>query len=524
MEESFNAYLEDHLTGDEEEKTVLRPGSTAKPKQELETGDKGQPLLPANCLTRHGDSAHFLNYQKQVLRSYVERMYSTCSKFILTNILNDFTDLAAKRSSGHVPWHDVSARQAEFIDQLEYMPIWKGGTSRGSSSAPSKSRASTAAPGESSDEGGVDGEFILLRDPSKMQKHEIGACFTHWLKRQNNKKIGFEFANVLNSRDGTLRPAVRVQELSDLGDTDSDTPVPTPRNPPKRKKYKKRPKKKSKLAEDSTDNENESAPKAKNKRAVIKTKANAPAGAGELPPHLPDNLLPMGWDPVLDPALARFHMKPGQYLRQPTAAVPAMMGPTGDANGDPTTGAIPFNIADATHAGYLAEMERGGPLMNGPVPAWMQQTVIHTSADPPLRPAIRYGYHVPKQLMSNAGIPVSTEQVNGEAIPSDNSSGSDAPDSSRRWMKTRSRSRRRNTDQSSMEEQNPPAKKPVTAGKVNRKRASSNAEGSQRGRQLKKSKSTTDPGSRPLPRKKAKGDTTEAGDKDSFDLSRRRVA
>jgi hypothetical protein len=75
-----------------------------------------------------------------------------------------------------------------------------------------------------------------------------------------------------------------------------------------------------------------------------------------------------------------------------------------------------------------------------------------------------------------------------------------------------------------MEEQNPPAKKPVTAGKANRKRASSNAEGSQRGRQLKKSKSTTDPGSQPLPRKKAKGDTTEAGDKDSFDLSHRRVA
>jgi hypothetical protein len=180
-----------------------------------------------------------------------------CYKFIPTNILNAFTDLAAKRSSGHVPWHEVSARQAEFIDQLEYMPIWKGGTSHGSSSALSKSRGSTAALGESSDDGGIEGEFIMLRDPSKMQKHEIAACFTHWMEQQNNKKIGFEFANVLNSQDGSLRPVVHVQELSDLGETESNTPVPTPRNPPKRKKYKKRPKKKSKIVEHSTDNNDE---------------------------------------------------------------------------------------------------------------------------------------------------------------------------------------------------------------------------------------------------------------------------
>jgi hypothetical protein len=175
-------YLEEYLTGDEEEKTILRSGGTAKPKQVLETGDKGQPLLPANCMIRHGDNAQFLSYQKQVLQSYIERMYSTCCKFIRTTILTNGTDLAAKRTSGHVPWHDVAARQAEFIDQLEYMPIWKGGNSRASSSAPSKSRASTAAPGESSDEGAIEGEFVVLRDPSKMQKHEIGACFTHWME------------------------------------------------------------------------------------------------------------------------------------------------------------------------------------------------------------------------------------------------------------------------------------------------------------------------------------------------------
>ena len=76
VEKTFHAYVEEYLTGDEEDKTVTRPGSAAKPKQTLETGDKGQPLLPANCLIRHGNTAQFLNYQKQVLRSYIERLYS----------------------------------------------------------------------------------------------------------------------------------------------------------------------------------------------------------------------------------------------------------------------------------------------------------------------------------------------------------------------------------------------------------------------------------------------------------------
>jgi hypothetical protein len=514
-------YLEEYLTGDEEEKTILRSGGTAKPKQVLETGDKGQPLLPANCMIRHGDNAQFLSYQKQVLRSYIERMYSTCCKFIRTTILTNGTDLAAKRTSGHVPWHDVAARQSEFIDQLEYMPIWKGGNSRASSSAPSKSRASTAAPGESSDEGAIEGEFVVLRDPSKMQKHEIGACFTHWMERQKNQKIGFEFANVLNSRDGTLRPAIRVQELSDLGDTESDTPAPVPRNPPKRKKYKKRPKTKSKIMERLTDNDDEMAPpKARKKQAPTKTTANIPSDAGEITPHLPNDLLKLGWDPVLDPALAMYHMTPGRYLTQATGPPPAMMGPTGDVDNNPTAVPTELQIADATHARYLAEMEHGRPLMNGPVPAWLQQTVIHNSADPPLRPALRYGYQVPDMQMSNVGIPIVGEVVIPEKT-STNSSGSPVPDYTMRWMKTRSRSRHRPTEQSSLEHE-PPAKTPAMAGNENRKRGSSNAEGSQRGRQLKKSKSTTD-ASRPKPRKKAKGGTSEAADKDSFDLSSRRM-
>lgn len=76
IQKSFHAYVEEYLTGDEEEHTVTRPVSSTKPKQTLQTGEKGQPMLPANCLIRHGDTAQFLNYQKQVLRSYIERMYS----------------------------------------------------------------------------------------------------------------------------------------------------------------------------------------------------------------------------------------------------------------------------------------------------------------------------------------------------------------------------------------------------------------------------------------------------------------
>jgi hypothetical protein len=76
LEKTFHAYVKEFLTGDKEDKTVTHPASTVKPKQILPTGDKGQPLLPANCLIWHGNSTQFLNYQKQVLRAYVERIYS----------------------------------------------------------------------------------------------------------------------------------------------------------------------------------------------------------------------------------------------------------------------------------------------------------------------------------------------------------------------------------------------------------------------------------------------------------------
>jgi hypothetical protein len=73
-----------------------------------------------------------------------------------------------------------------------------------------------------------------------------------------------------------------------------------------------------------------------------------------------------------------------------------------------------------------------------------------------------------------------------------------------------------------MVEQDPTAVPLVMAESVNCKRASSGG-GTQRGYQDKKSKSMTDPSSRPKPQKKIRGDTTEAADTDSFDLHRRHV-
>ena len=74
-------------------------------------------MLPTNCLTAHGDQSQFLNYQKQLLRAFVEWMYSLCLHFIHHHFLTIIVDLVAKRTSGHVPWLEIYNRQSDFIDQ-----------------------------------------------------------------------------------------------------------------------------------------------------------------------------------------------------------------------------------------------------------------------------------------------------------------------------------------------------------------------------------------------------------------------
>jgi len=190
IEASWHHYVEEHLTCDEGEKMVTCPGNGSKPKQMLSTGSKGQAMLPTNCLTAHGDQSQFLNYQKQVLRAFVEQMYSPCLHFIRRHFLTIIVDLEVKRTSGHVPWLEIYNHQSDFIDQVEFMPIPTKPVHVGHRSASSTVaylQASTAEPGQIlGDEPDEAGDFILLRDPSKMHKSEIEACFKHWLSRQEN--------------------------------------------------------------------------------------------------------------------------------------------------------------------------------------------------------------------------------------------------------------------------------------------------------------------------------------------------
>jgi len=212
IEASWHHYVEEHLTCDEGEKMVTHPGNGSKPKQMLSTGSKGQAMLPTNCLTAHGDWSQFLNYQKQVLRAFVEQMYSPCLHFIRHHFLTIIVDLVAKRTSGHVPWLEIYNHQSNFIDQVEFMPIPTKPVHVGHWSASSTmaySWASTAEPGQiSGDEPDEAGDFILLCDPSKMHKSEIEACFKHWLSRQENGDIAFAFSHMLNACDNLLRLAL----------------------------------------------------------------------------------------------------------------------------------------------------------------------------------------------------------------------------------------------------------------------------------------------------------------------------
>jgi len=46
------------------------------------------------------------------------------------------------------------------------------------------------------------------------------------------------------------------------------------------------------------------------------------------------------------------------------------------------TDVIPIDKTDAMYSGHLAQMEHGVQLMNGPIPIWIQDHVVHTSPVP----------------------------------------------------------------------------------------------------------------------------------------------
>jgi hypothetical protein len=420
-------------------------------------------------------------------------------------------DLAARRNSGPVPWLDIFTRQSEFINQVDYMPLVKGGISWASSSAPGRSRASTVVPGESDDEL-MDGEFVLLREPSKMHKQEIHACFTRWMARQEEGKIPFEFANILNSQEGTLWLAVQLQELSDLDDTDPKSMIPPPCNLPKRKQTKNKTKgKRHTVTTQETKNESELAPKPRKKKQPAKTTLPADTPPNEqaagIAPPIPDNLLSLEWDPSIDPMLCMELIPPGQYVTAVGSNIPVMMGST--------SGPTAVNMTGSTYASYLAHMEHGGYLMDGPVPGWMQNGVINNSPAPTLWLVIR--------LAENYQLNMTLPSLPMDTIPEASLIGSTdsvIPDCTKHWMKTRSRSCARNTDEG-MTTQDAGMSMPAEGSKKKCKRARSNEDNS-RGQQMKRSKSSNPdikamPGPHPMPRPKGRGDAS-INPPDTFDL------
>ena len=446
------------------------------------------------------------------------------------------------------------------------MPICKPGgrtsasaasKSRASSSVGGRSRASTVAPDENTDdEGATEGEFVFLRDPSKMHKHEIQACFMHWMGRQEQGKIGFEFSHVLNAREGTLWPVIRLEELSDLGDTESDAPPPPPRNAPKRRRGKKQ----AKSRHGRTETAIPAKKRTKQKQSALATEpiieriANAagPSHPGGPPPALPAGLLQLDWDPMVDPMLQKEPLHPGLHAR-PSSGPTFMMGAGSES--------MPAVIADPEYAGYLAGLERGGAVMAGVVPAWMLQTEPQQPANEALRPAIRqYGRrmdNVTAADVSRAEAPTGIDSTFSaeshplnqdtaihethlanmpmlDATPSGGGSDSPVPDYTKRWMRTRSRSRPRNADESPQMEQLSEVRKPAMGKGTKQKRGQTDTENSDRGvgGSRKKAKLTMgvegndshgDRGRRPKPRPRVQVQAGIEGS-DTFDLRHRRTA
>jgi len=437
-----------------------------------------------------------------------------------------------------------------------------GSKSRASSLVGGRSRASTAPPDEHTDDEEEDeGAFVFLRDPSKMQKHEIQACFTHWMARQERGQIGFEFSHVLNSRDGTLRPAIRLEELSDLGDTESDAPAPPPRNAPRRRWSKK-----VRNTVAVKKHGKQKAPAVRTEPTVDKVvNGTGPSRiSGTLAPALPDGGLQLEWDPRVDPMLQeRLPPLPHATI---TMHPHTMLGMAG--------GPSAAYVTDPDYAGHLARIERGGPLMTGVVPAWVGHSQTYQPAEPTLRPAIRRGPGrvdvltgtdgweegqatptdptipdapledalVGTESTSSGGhevpLPVIHEHNNPTVGPPTTSGGrnnSPVPDYTKRWMRTRSTSRPRNTEGSEQMEHRSEGSTPEMGGVSKRKRGPRDIDNSdvvQSGNSKKpKSAAGTEgngsqgaQGRRPTPRPKPRPAAGMDSSVDSFDLRHRRTA
>ena len=164
---------------------------------------------------------------------------------------------------------------------------------------------------------------------------------------QEQGQIGFEFSHVLNSREGTLWLAIRLEELSDLGNTESDAPATPPCNAPRCRWSKK------------ARNTLSVKKHGKQKGPAVRTKLTvnkAVNGTGTLhiggllAPALPDSGLQLEWDPMVDPMLQQ-PLPPVPHATL-TMHAPSMLGTA--------SGPSAAYVTDPDYAGHLARIERCG--------------------------------------------------------------------------------------------------------------------------------------------------------------------
>jgi hypothetical protein len=151
-----------------------------------------------------------------------------------------------------------------------------------------------------------------------------------------------------------------------------------------------------------------------------------------LHPQLPAGLLVLEWDPMVDPALRPEAVQPHQDEGHTGGQLLAVPLESMTPGGPPAV----YDAADATKAAYLVEVKQGHVLMNGPVPAWIQNVGTPTLDDVPLQLALHH------HAQSDIYIQNELSATTAELLPtSGGSCSSPVPDSSRRWIRTRSTSR-----------------------------------------------------------------------------------
>jgi len=205
--------------------------------------------------------------------------------------------------------------------------------------------------------------------------------------------IAFAFSHVLNARDNSLWPALRLEELSDLGDSDLDSPAHLPANAPAKRSSKPWKRIRHKEVEANPGDAIEQC------TDVGNTAMEHSLDHLEIAPDAPQ-IDDQQWDSDIDPVLQMDQVRPTNG-RSPSPHAATSTGPIPPlhASGIPTSlnitdmgiDVIPIDKTDAIYSGHLAQVERGVQFMNGPIPHWIQDHVVHTSPVPVRQPAMCRG-------------------------------------------------------------------------------------------------------------------------------------